>query len=522
MTPQGIAIDSKGNYIVVDLNGGPVRPGARNGAIFTVTPTGTVTALVSDLGPEFENGYVGIAVDSKGDFIVTSEGRILRVTPDGTVTKIKEGSPLVTPSGVAIDSDGNFIVTDNSAHAIFKVTPGGVVTTVESGYKIINARGIAVDSSGDFIVADQGGPPGGCSASGIQRVKSSGLVSIIYDGPRIVCPVDVAIVGYTRVGLHVAVGLPEFPLVRLTYDLVTAPGTTSVARVSDPCLGSGMILPVGECFDFAFTGSFTNATISLPYDSTLLPAGRAESEIRLFHIGAGGTLEDVTTSLDVASKEVTGIASSFSFFVAGLPSSSSTSAGSSTAVGAPTCLIATVTFGSELAPEVQLLRNFRDHSIMKTDAGSNFMVAFNEWYYSFSPYVANYLSTHSVERTAMKGVLYPLIGILFVSSKLFSAMANYPEFAALLSGLAASSMIGAIYVGLPLTLLKTRVHRFRTTPKFLRRLLIFAVLSALVAVLAGEILPSPTLLEFSTGQVVLSTISLSAEAMSATILKRIA
>jgi hypothetical protein len=93
-----------------------------------------------------------------------------------------------------------------------------------------------------------------------------------------------------------------------------------------------------------------------------------------------------------------------------------TSSSSTTTLGAPKCLIATATYGSELAPEVQLLRNFRDNSILKTSAGSNFMLAFNAWYYSFSPYVANYLNTHWVERTIMKGVLYPLVGMLYLTS----------------------------------------------------------------------------------------------------------
>ena len=94
---------------------------------------------------------------------------------------------------------------------------------------------------------------------------------------------------------------------------------------------------------------------------------------------------------------------------------SSTTSSSTTKPAGQGCLIATATYGSELAPEVQLLRNFRDNSIMKTQAGSNFMIAFNAWYYSFSPYVANYLAGHWVERTIMKGVLYPLVGTLILS-----------------------------------------------------------------------------------------------------------
>ena len=37
------------------------------------------------------------------------------------------------------------------------------------------------------------------------------------------------------------------------------------------------------------------------------------------------------------------------------------------------CLIATATYGSELAPQVQNLRELRDHKLLQTQSGSVFM-----------------------------------------------------------------------------------------------------------------------------------------------------
>ena len=53
------------------------------------------------------------------------------------------------------------------------------------------------------------------------------------------------------------------------------------------------------------------------------------------------------------------------------------------------CLIATATYGSELAPQVQQLRELRDNSLLHTESGKSFMSSFNDFYYSFSPTIAD-------------------------------------------------------------------------------------------------------------------------------------
>jgi len=58
------------------------------------------------------------------------------------------------------------------------------------------------------------------------------------------------------------------------------------------------------------------------------------------------------------------------------------------------CLIATATYGSELAPQVQQLRELRDNQLLSTESGTAFMSTFNEMYYSFSPYIADMEREH--------------------------------------------------------------------------------------------------------------------------------
>jgi len=73
------------------------------------------------------------------------------------------------------------------------------------------------------------------------------------------------------------------------------------------------------------------------------------------------------------------------------------------------CLIATAAFGSELAPQVQFLREIRDNTVLETELGTTFMTGFNHFYYSFSPVVADYERENPVFKEAVKLTLTPLL-----------------------------------------------------------------------------------------------------------------
>ena len=73
------------------------------------------------------------------------------------------------------------------------------------------------------------------------------------------------------------------------------------------------------------------------------------------------------------------------------------------------CLIATAAFGSEMAPQVQFLREIRDNTVLQTESGSAFMTAFNQFYYSFSPVIADYERENPAFKEAVKLTLTPLL-----------------------------------------------------------------------------------------------------------------
>ena len=76
------------------------------------------------------------------------------------------------------------------------------------------------------------------------------------------------------------------------------------------------------------------------------------------------------------------------------------------------CLIATATYGSELAPQVQLLREIRDNQLLNTESGSAFMQTFNDIYYTFSPTIADYERENPYLKEAVKIAITPMISTL--------------------------------------------------------------------------------------------------------------
>jgi hypothetical protein len=78
------------------------------------------------------------------------------------------------------------------------------------------------------------------------------------------------------------------------------------------------------------------------------------------------------------------------------------------------CLIATATYGSEMATEVQQLRELRDNQLLQTESGTAFMGMFNDIYYSFSPIIADYERENPLFKEAVKLAITPMISSLSI------------------------------------------------------------------------------------------------------------
>jgi len=78
------------------------------------------------------------------------------------------------------------------------------------------------------------------------------------------------------------------------------------------------------------------------------------------------------------------------------------------------CLIATAAYGTELAPQVQFLREIRDNTVMSTASGSAFMTGFNQLYYSFSPTIADMERENPMFQEVVRAFITPMVSTLSI------------------------------------------------------------------------------------------------------------
>jgi len=107
------------------------------------------------------------------------------------------------------------------------------------------------------------------------------------------------------------------------------------------------------------------------------------------------------------------------------------------------CLIATATYGSEMAPQVQQLRELRDNQLLQTASGTQFMGTFNDIYYSFSPIIADYERENPMFKEIVKVGLTPMLSSLAIMENAES------ESEVLGLGLSVIALNLGMYIGLP-------------------------------------------------------------------------
>lgn len=124
-----------------------------------------------------------------------------------------------------------------------------------------------------------------------------------------------------------------------------------------------------------------------------------------------GLTNDVRYCMVMANQDVTGVISYFTP-IPGIPGSPVTAAelcaSPSEVIGLlddKHCFIATAAFGSDMAPEVQNFREFRNRFLLNSSFGRKFVT----FYYKHSPFYANLIAESEIARSAVRVALWPLL-----------------------------------------------------------------------------------------------------------------
>lgn len=183
-------------------------------------------------------------------------------------------------------------------------------------------------------------------------------------------------------------------------------------------------------------------------------------------------------------------------------------------IGFSDCLIVTATFGSPMATEVQLVRDFRDDTVKRDYLGSRYVTALNAIYYSFSPAVARFIDTNPSVKPAMRIILAPLLAIVLLSKEIYTLLSFSPVIATVVFIIVGGTLVGLAYVlpvMLPALWLAAK-RRWQVPATGTLRYLVIVWAGLLAALLAGTVIRIDILAVLSSGLLFACTVLLSAGA----------
>ena len=193
--PNGIVEGIHGNFYGSANGDNGVSP-----ILFRVTPTGSLTTLVTLSGTQGGNLQAPLIRDASGTFYGATSSTVFSLTPKGEFTLLAQPAPFtsINPGSLgklAQGSDGSlFGISDGStivqggASWAFKVTPGGTVTYLASLVDLTKSGSFTFGSQGNYsgLLAGADGNfyftvrPGGENLAGsIVQMTPKGLLTTV-------------------------------------------------------------------------------------------------------------------------------------------------------------------------------------------------------------------------------------------------------------------------------------------------------------------------------------------------------
>src|SRR5664279_754435 len=197
-SPQTLVQGRDGNFYGTTSSEGT----SGNGAVFKITPTGTLTTLHSFSGSDGQNPCDGLVQGIDGIFYGTTafggtsrSGTVFKIAPAGTLTTLHSfaGSDGSDPqAGLVQGTDGNFYGTTSYGGTggngtVFRITSAGMLTTLHSfagSDGLVPIAGLVQGSDGNFYgTTSEGGATykGGASGYGtVFRITPAGTLTTLH------------------------------------------------------------------------------------------------------------------------------------------------------------------------------------------------------------------------------------------------------------------------------------------------------------------------------------------------------
>jgi len=276
----------------------------------------------------------------------------------------------------------------------------------------------------------------------------------------------------TKTTTYTTTGTVNLPMWKLTTVTGTGTSTKTYLTVTTKLttkttVKTATIHILTVTLKIPYTTTYTTLVpvLALGTTTTTSTYMKTTSQLTILHLPIAGTVttvyptETVTTLVSTSATTVTMAEIGTQTFTQTLTIPYVTDEATTTSTTGKPCIIATAAHESELAPEVQLLRSFRDNIVMSTSSGRSFMTLFNRWYYSFSPSIAKAISENQLVKDIVRVSLYPLVTALRISTEAHSILGLNGELAAVLTGVLAASLLGLVYVFPPMALLSLARHK---------------------------------------------------------------